>query len=821
MTPQHALTTTFLLALAASAGAQGSAKPAPQLPPFLPDLKTPAVYAPTTPAVERPEPTGFRRATPAKDPNATGPAPASVLDFTRVHFDEPGDGRTWVRARTYKASFDGEGATYIPFLGSQAPRNFPVRVQLDSATVGGAPLALEMHGVSRDGSSVAIDRGAVREVWHMGLDSAEQTFEIASRPAAQGALELRLALETELSIRAEGAGFALDGAHGGVRIGRATAVDADGRRLDLSTRLEGVTLAIEVPAEFTRSARYPLVVDPLYSSNPLEGFTNECSVPDVANAGASGYYAATYEFAFSATDADLYTVDLYYGLPVAGSGTWVDATTNLWQLPSIAYNALHDTFLTVAQVRTTTSAPKEIWCRARYAGTGTQFGQTLVQNAALGSCFYADVGGDPALSGPTYFFAAWTRAFSASDWDVHARLIGWDGVPVASTIFLENSGAFDWYPSVSKTDGRPPFATQNWNIAWMRNVTSSNLDILGAQVRWDGAVTTAAFTIEAGAQSDTNPAASSPLDGAVGPRPWMVAFERNVGDLDIQVTVLSGATVLVSNDLSVLENEGQLLENQIQPDVDSNGQRFVVAYSESYQGSTTDRDGYLATLALSEFTLPGLLGLRVDEGHVNFDFSARDTYGAQIACGVTEANYGFGTYGLVWPRSGAGPGDVFCGAYYEPATYENFCFGDGTSGPCPCGNTGGSGRGCANSATIGAGLFPSGAPNIAADSFSLFAFGMPGSTTCLFFQGTLGSAAASFGDVLRCVSGTVVRIGTKNASGGNATYPEAGDPSISVRGLVPAVGAERRYQAWYRNAASFCTPSTFNTTSGVRVRWLR
>jgi len=814
MSPQHALLSPVLLALAASAGAQGSSKPAPNLPPVLPEVKTPAVFAPTTQAPLRDEFAARRADLPAKVPGVEAPSGASVIDFTRVHFDESGDGTTWVRARTYKASFDAEGATYIPFLGSQAPRNFPVRVELDSATIGGTTIALETRGVSHDGTSIAIDRGAIREVWHMGLDSAEQTFELATRPATQGALELRLALETELTIRADAAGFVLDGAHGGVRIGRATAIDADGRRLDLTTRLDGATLAIDVPAEFASHARYPLVVDPMFSTNALEGFTNECSVPDVANAGTSGYYAAVYEYAYSATDADLYTVDLYYGHLVAGSGTWVDSSTALWQLPSIAHNALHDTFLTVAQVRATPSSAKEIRCRARYAGTGTQFGQTLIQSAILGSCFYADVGGDPALVGPTYFLTAWTRSFAANDWDVHARLIDWNGAPVGGTIFLDNSSAFDWYPSVSKTNGRPPYDTQNWNIVWMRNTTSSNLDIRGAQVRWDGNLTTPTFTVDATPLSETYPSASSPLDAASGARPWMVAFERNYGDTDIQAKVLVGTTVVSETNLSATENAA-LLENQIRPSVDSNGQRFVVAYSESYQGNNSDRDAYIATLAYGEF------GLRLDESHVNFDYSVRDTYGVQVSCGITAGNYGFGTYGLAWPQYGGGPGDAFCGTYYEPATYENFCFGDGTSGACPCGNTGGSGRGCANSATIGAGLFPSGSTNIGADMFSLFAFSMPSSTTCLFFQGSTGSSGVSFGDGLRCVSGSVVRIGAKTAVGGNATYPEAGDMPISVRGLVPAVGAERTYQVWYRNAASFCTSSTFNMSSGVRVRWLR
>jgi hypothetical protein len=43
---------------------------------------------------------------------------------------------------------------------------------------------------------------------------------------------------------------------------------------------------------------------------------------------------------------------------------------------------------------------------------------------------------------------------------------------------------------------------------------------------------------------------------------------------------------------------------------------------------------------------------------------------------------------------------------------------------------------------------------------------------------------------------------------------------VSVRGLVPATGAVRYYQAWFRNSISFCTADTFNTTNGLAVTWL-
>jgi hypothetical protein len=98
---------------------------------------------------------------------------------------------------------------------------------------------------------------------------------------------------------------------------------------------------------------------------------------------------------------------------------------------------------------------------------------------------------------------------------------------------------------------------------------------------------------------------------------------------------------------------------------------------------------------------------------------------------------------------------------------------------------------------------------------------MPNSSA-LYFQGTAqqgGGLGVAFGDGLRCAGGTIVRLGTKSNVGGASTYPTGGDPSVSVRGLVTA-GNVRNYQVWYRNAAAFCTSSTFNLTNGVSVLWM-
>jgi len=151
-----------------------------------------------------------------------------------------------------------------------------------------------------------------------------------------------------------------------------------------------------------------------------------------------------------------------------------------------------------------------------------------------------------------------------------------------------------------------------------------------------------------------------------------------------------------------------------------------------------------------------------------------------------------------------------------------YCFGDGSGTVCPCGNTSapGAGVGCLNSLGQGGRIVARGIASIASDSVVLTGSGMPNSSA-LYFQGTVQQSAGLgvvFGDGIRCAGGTIIRLGTKTNTSGTSSYPVGADPLVSVRGLVSVPGT-RTYQCWYRNAAAFCTVSTFNLSNGVEVTW--
>ncbi|MBL8858201.1 MAG: DNRLRE domain-containing protein [Planctomycetes bacterium] len=161
--------------------------------------------------------------------------------------------------------------------------------------------------------------------------------------------------------------------------------------------------------------------------------------------------------------------------------------------------------------------------------------------------------------------------------------------------------------------------------------------------------------------------------------------------------------------------------------------------------------------------------------------------------------------------------------FTPPSPFAAFCFGDGSGTACPCANAGLTGNGCGSSShPNGANLTATGVPSISNDTLILQGSGMSSVGGVLYFQGSapmVAGAGLVFGDGLLCAGGTILRLGVKINSGGASQWPEVGDPSISVKGLVTTPGSIRHYQGWYRDSAVFCNPETFNLTNGLTVTW--
>jgi hypothetical protein len=157
----------------------------------------------------------------------------------------------------------------------------------------------------------------------------------------------------------------------------------------------------------------------------------------------------------------------------------------------------------------------------------------------------------------------------------------------------------------------------------------------------------------------------------------------------------------------------------------------------------------------------------------------------------------------------------------------SFCFGDGSAGACPCGNSGLPAHGCNNSASTGGALLAA-TGTTTPDTLTLTQTSELASVLSIFLQGDVRlSSAAFFGDGLRCIGGALRRLYVKNASSGTTVAPTAGDLSITARsaalGDPIAPGSTRYYQVYYRDPnLSFCPNppgDSFNVGSALRVVW--
>lgn len=154
-----------------------------------------------------------------------------------------------------------------------------------------------------------------------------------------------------------------------------------------------------------------------------------------------------------------------------------------------------------------------------------------------------------------------------------------------------------------------------------------------------------------------------------------------------------------------------------------------------------------------------------------------------------------------------------------------YCPGDAAAA-CPCGNGAAMVppylRGCANSSGSGAYLAISGIASLSGDTQSAFASEHMINGSIVLAQGTSpASGSTTFGDGLQCLGGSTVRIGAMaNFVPGTAVarYPGTRQAPISVRGGITAPGT-RWYQAYYRNAATFCTSSPMNSKNGIELVW--
>lgn len=196
-----------------------------------------------------------------------------------------------------------------------------------------------------------------------------------------------------------------------------------------------------------------------------------------------------------------------------------------------------------------------------------------------------------------------------------------------------------------------------------------------------------------------------------------------------------------------------------------------------------------------------------------------DNFGAALGASAGRVVVGAYRTGPLGSESGA----VYT---FDAAQVDNtgsaYCFGDGNGTACPCGASGNSGEGCANSGGAGgATMTGEGDASMTTDTFRFAIQGVPGNKPGLILRGAQQSGAGAglaVGDGLLCATGQSARSHVQLTSAGSTLFNDFNgnafaDSSVGI--CVPT-----NYQFWYRDAANTCSGSGFNFSNAWTVNWL-
>ncbi|MBK8980078.1 MAG: hypothetical protein IPM29_29615 [Planctomycetes bacterium] len=532
------------------------------------------------------------------DRPAAIPVAESHRRLERVLVDEPGDGRIWALAESYKAAFDARGFEYVPFFGADAPANYPLRFALRAVTIAAEPLALPAEAsVSRGDLRVTLARGPVDEIYLLGLDEVEQRFVVrCDRP---GDLTVSIEVTTGLDPAQSNDGIAWRNDQGTVSYGAAFVVDGV-RRQPITTERDGNLLRLHVPAAMRRGTE--LVIDPVIRSHPQFNVSQGSiySDPDIAVLHPGGRYLIAYERAFSSRDSDIVSElhDAQGFIP--GSLAAVEATTAVHVRPRVAAVKAAARFLVVSQQDSSSTSTSEVWGRALDGNTGAVATNLIRLSDAspIAQNHSPDVGGDPGQGlGPHPWCVAWIRQNSATDADVVARVFDQhlNTVALQATVVADLPNGRFANVAVSSSNANGTWATPRWALVYELQTTATNHDLHAATVDLNAQVVTPSGGIDSFAANTRFPCVSSPAtDLAIPGGPHFLVTFQDLTTQEARARLL-GATLRAAMSPPNLTRSFGLGLTELQNETD--GCRFAI----------TSRSGSVATVATFGATTSGMV----------------------------------------------------------------------------------------------------------------------------------------------------------------------------------------------------------------------
>lgn len=216
-------------------------------------------------------------------------APPSAAGFDAPPRFVERAGRFVGATASYRAEVGTDGLSFAP-----GGATISAALVFERSRISGG-VGAERAPVLSDPAAVSYESSSVREELRLSGDGIEQSWRFSTAPPRTNGIRITIRVHGQ-----EYAGATTTGLHfrdprsgRGVRYGKATWIDAAGRRTDVRPRYERDAIIIDVDAAVVMRAHFPVVLDPLIS--PEVGI-------DQPIYGPAGYQAARPCATFNGTD---------------------------------------------------------------------------------------------------------------------------------------------------------------------------------------------------------------------------------------------------------------------------------------------------------------------------------------------------------------------------------------------------------------------------------------------------------------------------------------------------------------------------------------
>ncbi len=397
------------------------------------------------------------------------------------------DDASWIRGRGWKAAVSSQGFRYTPAVGQAVDASIEWRlasVELGGDVMDATPSTV--NAVPRRASPDVVSVGrqvasqgaslSLSESYRFDLDTIEQTFTFESLPARA---ELRVSLDvaTELSVEAQPDG-SIRFFRGSLEVdySEAFAVDANGVKTPIETRLDGERIELIVSESIVSQATLPLTIDPVITvSAPDLGFGND-GFPEAAWNKVRGRYVVVFEDRITSSDGDIYEFEVnLIGNYVPASLRALDISSVDHERPRLAVHASDGRMMAVAVGRTQPGQNRRVYSMP-FRFTGPLPGQLQVgpinqpnEIPGFRDCAAADVGARSTSDAENAFLVVWQSESFNFDGDVRGRFISSDGTMGSPTLNFAMDSNNSILPRVSPSTGDPAFPDGTFNVVWIED----------------------------------------------------------------------------------------------------------------------------------------------------------------------------------------------------------------------------------------------------------------------------------------------------------------------------------------------------------------